>query len=201
MEKTRGNGKNQNHPAKGSQTKVEPIRELKDIKNIKKLLSDNPLYLALFLVGINTNLRASDLLRITAGQVKGIKPMGEIELREKKTGKVRRISLNKPCADAIAQLFKSRQYEDEDPIFTGQRGVLTVPSMSRLVKTWCKAIHLKGHYAAHSLRKTWGYHQRKTFGVGLPELVECFNHSTQKQTMTYLCIQPDEIRNVYAHEI
>ena len=54
-------GSNPNAPKKGSKIKVEPIRDLKDIQTIKKLLSDNPLHSCLFIVGINTNLRASDL--------------------------------------------------------------------------------------------------------------------------------------------
>ena len=48
----------------GSKIKVEPIRKKKDINLIKKLLSDKPLDQALFTVGINTNLRASDLLAL-----------------------------------------------------------------------------------------------------------------------------------------
>lgn len=77
-------GENKNHPKKGSRIKVEPIRDAKDIRAIKKLLDGNPMYEALFTLGINTNLRASDLLRIMAGQVRGLKGMDEIELKEKK---------------------------------------------------------------------------------------------------------------------
>ena len=33
---------NPNHPKKGSTIKVEPIRHLKDIKSIKRLLQDSP---------------------------------------------------------------------------------------------------------------------------------------------------------------
>ena len=51
------------------------------------------------------------------------------------------------------------------------------------------------------LRKTWGYHQRVTFGVDLPRLMVCFNHSTQRQTLDYLCIQPEEIKDVYENEL
>ena len=74
-------------------------------------------------------------------------------------------------------------------------------TINALVKKWCRAIHLKGNYGSHTLRKTWGYHQRVTFNVGIPELMVCFNHSTQKQTLDYLCVQPEEIRSVYANEI
>ena len=194
-------GENKNHPKKGSRIKVEPIRDLKDIRAIKKLLDGNPMYSALFTLGINTNLRASDLLRITAGQVRGLKAMDEIELKEKKTGKTRRITLNKACVEALTRLLASKKFDDDSPIFQGERGTLTVPSVNRLVKSWCKAINLKGNYGAHTLRKTFGYQQRVRFGVGLPELMVCFNHSTQRQTLEYLCIQPDEVRSVYANEI
>jgi len=194
-------GENKNHPKKGSRIKVEPIRDVKDIRAIKKLLDGNPMYSALFTLGINTNLRASDLLRITAGQVRGLKAMDEIELKEKKTSKTRRITLNKACVEALTRLLASRSFDDDTPIFQGERGTLTVPSVNRLVKSWCKAINLKGNYGAHTLRKTFGYQQRVRFGVGLPELMVCFNHSTQRQTLDYLCIQPDEVRSVYANEI
>jgi len=195
-------GQNLNHPEKGAKIKVEPIRSLKDIKAIKKLLSDKPRDLALFTIGINTNLRASDLLGLKVNQVRGIKLMGEIEVREKKTGKPRRLTFNKSCIEVIQGLLASKAYQDEDYLFQSQRGdVLTVPSVNRLVKEWCGAINLNGAYGSHTLRKTWGYHQRVTFGAGLPELMECFNHSTQRQTLGYLCIQPEEIRSVYANQL
>lgn len=191
----------ENHPKQGSSIKVDPIRDPKDIKTIKERLKTRPLYYCLFVLGINTNLRASDLLNIKVGQVRHLKDMDEITVTEKKTGKHRRITLNKSCAQAIKTLLSSREYADTDYLFTGQRGPLTVPSVSRLVKSWCGSIHLKGNYASHTLRKTFGYQQRVNFGVGLPDLMECFNHSSQKITLTYLCVQPEEIKNIYAHEI
>ncbi len=195
-------GENMNRPKQGDQIKVEPIKSLKDIRSIKKLLAGNPRDLCLFTLGINTNLRASDLLRIKAGQVRGLQPLDEIEIREKKTGKVRRISLNRAVIEAVNCLLSSDEYNDKDYLFKSQRGaVLTVPSVNRLVKQWCQNINLKGNYGSHTLRKTFGYHMRVTFGVGLPELMVTFNHSTQRQTLEYLCIQPEEIKGIYANEL
>ena len=203
-------GQNHNHPKKGSSITVEPIRELKDIKSIKKLLSDKPRDLCLFTLGINTNLRASDLLNITIGQVRNLlKQDGdELHIKEQKTGKPRRITLNKACIKAIHDLLQSHSVDRAavvvgagDPLFQGQRGPLTVPSVNRLVKQWCSAVNLKGNYGSHTLRKTWGYHQRKTFCVDIPTLMVCFNHSTQRQTLDYLCIQPQEIKDVYQNEL
>ena len=194
-------GQNYNHPGTGSKIRVEPIKNLKDISAIKKLLADTPLYSALFTIGINTNLRASDLLSIKANQVRGLKPMDEITLIEKKTGKHRRINHTKMCIDAVNRLLATRNYQDDDYLFIGQRGRLTVPYLHYLVKKWCSLINLQGNYGSHTLRKTWGYIQRTHFGHSLPELMEVFGHATQRQTLTYLCIQPEEIKKIYSNEI
>lgn len=164
----------------------------------------SPRNLCLFVLGINTNLRASDLLRIKVEQVRHLQPGEEITLKEKKTQKQRRINLNRICIEAIQNLLRSKKYADDDFLFLSSRKnkkALTVSSLSTLVKKWCKDINLKGNYASHSLRKTWGYHQRVTFGVGIPELMVCFNHTSQKQTLDYLCIQPEEIKSVYQNEL
>lgn len=190
-------GENKNRPTKGSQIKVEPIKEIKHIQTIKKLLVGNPRDLCLFTLGINTNLRASDLLRITAGDVRYLQPGDALQLKEKKTKKSRTITLNKSAVDNIQLLLGSSDYEDTDYLFTGQRGVLTVPSVNRLVKSWCKQINLPGNYGSHTLRKTFGYMQRTQIHTGIPELMSMFNHNTQKQTLDYLCIQPEEIKDAY----
>ncbi len=200
-------GENFNHPRKGDSVKVEPIKGLADIAKIKKLLADKPRELALFLLGINTNLRASDMVALTAGQMRPA-AMGEFELeiiekkkRNQATHKRRRITINKTVATAVTRLLASRDYRDEDMLFQGQRGPITAVTVNRMVKGWCAAIGLRGNFGSHTLRKTWGYHQRTTFGVDIPTLMVCFNHATQRQTLDYLCIQPEEIRSVYSNEL
>ena len=193
---------NYNHPLKGSKITVDPIRSLKDIQEIKELIADNPLYLAIFIIGINVGLRASDLLHLTFGQVRDLKPMDEITLREKKTGNHRRVTLNEACISVIGNLLSSRSYShDDDILFAGQRGPLTVSTVSRLVKEWCRKCGIRGNYGSHSLRKTFGYHQRMTFGVGLPELMKVFGHSSERQTLTYIGIQEEAIKNIYANTL
>ncbi len=194
-------GINKNHPRKGSTIKVDPIKSTKDINTIKKHLWNHPRNFALFVLGINTNLRASDLCNIIVGMVRFLESMDELELKEKKTGKSRRITLNKACIGAIQRLLKSKEFSDTDQLLKGQRGPMIPQTVNALMKRWCRAINLKGNYGSHTLRKTWGYHQRVKYNVGIPELMVCFNHSTQRQTLDYLCIQPEEIRSVYANEI
>ena len=59
---------NKNHPPKGSTIRVDPIIKLEDIAKIKELLKDNHRNYCLFVLGINTNLRAIDLCQIKARQ-------------------------------------------------------------------------------------------------------------------------------------
>jgi len=190
--------KAKNNPKPNSVITVDPIKDVKDIKSIKRMLSDNPLHYALFVVGINTALRAGDLLGLTVKDVKAIlRDEDGAFVRESKTRKKRRIIFNDAAKDALRNLLSLRDHEDGEPIFQGQRGKISESYLCRLVKKWCNDIHLDGHYGSHSLRKSFGYHQRVTFKTDIPTLMEIFGHSTQKQTLTYLCIQPDEIKSVY----
>jgi integrase len=186
---------------KGEIGTVEPIKRLKDINAIKTLLQTKPRDLALFTLGINTNLRASDLCRIKVGMVKDVQAGEEFLLREQKTGKERRITLNKACIDAVQSLLRLRPLEDSEQLFKGVRGDIKTTTVIYLVKQWTSSINLTGNYGSHSLRKTWGYHQRKRFCVDIPTLMVMFNHSSQKQTLDYLCIQPQEIKDVYLNEL
>ena len=178
--------------------KVEPIRRKADIERIKTNLVAQPRNLALFTFGINTNLRASDIIRITVKQVKGIKPGGTIEIVEKKTKKQRCITLNAGTVDVIRRWLEIRG-DKPGPLFLSQRmtgRAICASSVHRLVKAWCAQINLRGNYGSHTLRKTWGYQVWRA-GIDLPRIMIIFNHASQKQTLQYLCIQEKEIQEVY----
>ncbi|MCP3893992.1 MAG: tyrosine-type recombinase/integrase [Bacteroides sp.] len=179
--------------------KVEPIRRVKDVRAIRRLLENSPREYCLFVIGISTNLRASDILQLTIGQVKNVRTGGEVELIEKKTKKRRRITFNDDVVKSVQNLLAmyDDKYSANDALFQGQRGPMTSKTVTRLVKDWCDAINLDGNYGSHSLRKTFGFHQRTRFGTSIVVLMEMYNHSTQKQTMDYLCVQPEEVKDAY----
>jgi len=193
-----------NRPQKNSTTKVEPIREPKDIRLIKKLLSERPRDLAIFTLGINTNLRASDFLRITVGQVRNLQPGEHFSLKEKKTGKLRDVTINKNVHEAVQCLLRTMpDVVDGEFLFQSRKGrqSLCVPYLNSLVKAWCRGINLKGNYGCHTLRKTFGYIHRTMFNTDIPTLMQIYNHSSQKQTLAYLGIQASEIKEAYLREI
>jgi integrase len=195
-------GTNPNRPKKGASIRVDPIRSRRAINRIKKLLADKPLYSAIFCLGINSAYRASDLLSIKVHQVRNLEAGGMLAVKEKKTGKLRRVNVNQTCVDAIQALLSTRDYKDDDFLFLGQRGPLTVPSLTNLVKKWCKEAGVNdGNFGSHTLRKTWAYHQRITFGASLPVLVDALNHSSQRQTLDYFGIQEEEIQDLYANQL
>lgn len=201
-------GQNFNHPQKGSVIKVEPIKSLKDIQTIKEMIVGNLLHYCLFVVGINTNLRTSDLLALRVDQIAELVPMGEVVIKEQKTGKERRVVFNKAAVDAIGALLAQHVFEaavrdipSPEFLFTGQRGVLTVPSVSTLVKMWCRKIGMKGNYGAHTLRKTWAYQQFTEFAVPVPMLMKCLNHSSERQVLTYIGVSEAAVKEVYENEI
>lgn len=197
-------GQNPNHPKPNASIKVEPIRKKVAIKHIKTLLEATPRNYCLFVLGINTAFRASELLSLKVGQVKDLRAGDILELKQPKTRKYRSVKLNPTAIDALTRWLEARSGNDNsntnDYLFTGQRGHLQVPTITQLVKTWCNNVGLKGNYGSHTLRKTWGYWQR-LHGTPIPLLMEAFGHATQQQTLTYLCIQPDEIAQIYDLEL
>ena len=189
-----------NNPKKNSIIRVEPIRSQKDITRIKNHISDNPRNHALFVFGINTNLRASDLSAIRKSQVAGLKIGDSFELREQKTGKVRKVIINQAMFKVIANILNDS--DDSEYLFkSAKKGRLTTSYINRLVKGWCKKIGLKGNYGSHTLRKTWGYFMYRKYKVDIPKLMVAFNHSSQKQTLNYLCIEDYEMNDIFMNEI
>jgi len=195
---------NQNHPRKGSSIVVSPIRETKDIENIKKILSNNTRDLLLFTLGINNGLRVGDLLSLKVGDVRNLKPSGTVRIREQKTGKENILMVNKTSYKILKDFLEETKPDDEDYLFQSRKGEnrpLNVGSVNRMVKEWCSSINLKGNYGTHSLRKTFGYVQRKKYGVGWEILCKRFNHSSPSVTMRYLGIEDKEVNGILMNEI
>ena len=182
---------------------VEPIRKPKDIKAISRLLKSRPRDHLLFILGINNGLRAKDLVRIRYSQVEGTKPGSVIKIVETKTGKTNVLVINKAVHKVLQEYLKVIQPGQNDFLFKSRKGTNHISSQSvgRLVRSWTSAINLKGQYGAHTLRKTWGYHQRVYHGAGIEILCKRYNHSSPAITMRYLGIEDKEVCELLMNEI
>jgi len=193
---------NRNGIKKGCKVKVEPVRKQKDIKAISKLLQGKPRDLLLWTMGINNGLRASDLVGIKVAQVQDLKPGEVLNIVESKTGKDNILVINKSVHKALQVFLKDVNPDLQDYLFQSRKGGhISSQSVGRLVKGWCKNINLNGNYGAHTLRKTWGYHQRVNHGVGFEILCKRYNHSSPSITMGYLGIESKEVHAVLMNEI
>lgn len=184
--------------------KVQPFMNLKDIRNIKKLLRDRPRDRLLFTLGVNSGLRVQDLLSLKVSDVLGKTVGGRIAVREKKTGKENVIVVNKEILSCFKQYHSELAPDDEDYLFRSRKGVnqpLTTYRVTGLVKEWAEALNIKGNYGAHSLRKSFCYIQRVHFGVPWEVLSKRLNHSSPAITRRYLGIQHEEVEEILLNNI
>ncbi len=198
-------GQNFNHPPKGSRIEVEPIRNEKDIKSILQLLSGKPRDLLLFTMGVNNGIRAGDLLNLKVGDVRYLKAGQVHQIIESKTQKKNVVVVNKFVRKTLDLYLSQGEHKDDYHFLfqsrKGENSPLSVQSAHGLIKKWTQSINLKGNYGTHTLRKTWGYHQRVKYGVGFDVIAKRYNHSDPKTTMLYLGIEDKEVHNILMNEI
>src|SRR5699024_2519130 len=173
--------------------KVEPLRTAEEIKNMREALHQTNYAkrnLLLFDLGINTGLRISDLLNIKVEDVRG---KTSIYIREKKTGKKRKVYLGSmlvEITDYLAEIDPDDVY-----LFESRRKGRPISTV-QAYRTLAGAGEACGYdyVGTHTLRKTFGLHYyKKTKDVA--NLMEIFNHGTQNVTKRYIGIRYDEIRD------
>lgn len=179
---------------------VEPIRDRKKIEGMKKLLSSSPRDYLLFLIGINTAFRVSDLLTLRYCDVmdENGRLYEHFTMKETKTGKNNKVAMTKGVQKALRSyiddnfennmmdyLFKSRKRDKN-----GNSKPINRKSAWRIIQQAADALGLK-NIGTHSLRKTFAYHQYK-MGTDIVLLQDMLNHSSPSITLRYIGITQDE---------
>ena len=113
---------NKNHPKKGSRITVDPIRNIKDIKKVKRKLRSNPRDLLLFTLGVNNGLRISDLLNLRVGDVRGLGIGQTLKILERKTGKMNVLMVNKETRKVLDAFLNEADPGDEEYLFKSRKG-------------------------------------------------------------------------------
>lgn len=165
---------------------VDPIRETSDIQKIKAELSKISRRDYLFFeVGINTGLRVSDILKLKVSDIRG---KFYIEIKEQKTGKVKKFILNEIVKAELAEFTAEKQ--PDDFIFESRR---TRGIPLERTRAYCvlnkaaKAAGLNFKIGTHTMRKTFGFHfYQRTKDIAL--LQQLFNHSSPVVTLRYIGI-------------
>lgn len=168
---------------------VEPLRTAKELDEMKAALYElgGSRDEFLFLFGINTGLRASDLVKLRVGDIRG---KVYADITEQKTDKKRRLHLTALQPD-IVEYCEGKH--DDAWLFPSRKGSGHI-STTQVYRILVRAGEWIGRkdIGSHSMRKSFGYHYyRRTKDVAT--LMEIFGHAAPSITKRYIGIRSDEI--------
>lgn len=172
---------------------MQPIRDLGILEEFKEQLQDWDLRnWLLFVVGISTGLRISDILPLRVKDVTGT----YINVIEQKTSKKRKIIINKRLRGYFDHYLTEYDWlQPDDFLFESQRRgkPITTVQAYRIIKQIGTILGLED-IGTHTMRKTFGYHfYQRTKDIATLQLI--FNHSTPKMTMIYIGLVQENIDN------
>lgn len=194
---------------------VEPIREIRIIKNMRAVLKGQSIRNELlFILGINVGLRISDILTLKFSDL--LKPnmrtvKDYVTITEKKTSKTKKFYLGDIVVKVIENYFKEYgEFYLNYYIFKSRKGnnsPITRQQAYRILNNAAEVIGLierdpktetiiSGEIGTHTLRKTFGFHAYQN-GTSLELLMDIFNHSSKSQTLRYIGITEEQKKNVY----
>uniref|UniRef100_UPI00402AF1AB tyrosine-type recombinase/integrase n=1 Tax=Bacillus sp. DX2.2 TaxID=3073452 RepID=UPI00402AF1AB len=175
---------------------VQPIRSKEQIEDMKWALKRHcsERDYILFIIGINTGLRVSDLLNLETNMILKLKRKRRKELKvtEGKTKKERIINLTS-IFDEVYQYAQTIEGTWLFPSRKGDQSISKIQAYRQLQKA--------GDFASiesigtHTMRKTFGYwFYKQTKDVAM--LQEILNHSTPQITLKYIGINKEEKDNI-----
>ncbi len=167
---------------------VEPIRDMGMVLDIADYLkAKNERDYVMFMFGIYSGLRISDILQFRVRDVRG---KSFISQRERKTKKEKRFPINKKLKAIINDYIKDKK--DFEFLFKNPNlpnKPITRQQAYNILSSAGKQFGLDS-IGTHTLRKTFGYHlYRKTQDAAL--LMDIFNHSDIHCTLRYIGVNQD----------
>ncbi|MDQ0228430.1 tyrosine-type recombinase/integrase [Metabacillus niabensis] len=168
---------------------VQPIRDPEKIEKMKEFLrQENERNFVMFVLGISTGLRISDILKLKKEDLL----QSHINIKETKTTKAKRIKIPGYIKKDIMPYVK--KLNDGDYVIKSRQGenrAIDRSTAYRILRNAAEHIRLS-EIGTHTLRKTFGYHfYKKTKNIAL--LQELFNHSDQHITLRYIGINQDAL--------
>lgn len=162
---------------------VEPIRDkevIKDMIDYLRLKSDRDALL--FMFGIYSGLRISDIIKLRVRDVKG---KDRVAVKETKTGKEKILKINPMLRKEIATYIIGKK--DYEVLFKSTRGInkpISRQQAYNIINSAGKHFGLE-HIGTHTMRKTFGFHiYRKTKDITLVQ--KLLNHSSPEFTLAYI---------------
>ncbi|MBM7694522.1 site-specific recombinase XerD [Peribacillus deserti] len=175
---------------------VEPFKDVQQIDEIKKdLKQHSERDFLLFVMGINTGMKISDMLVIKAGDVvcgkNKIKTFYEIPCEE--SVRQKEIYFNSKVRSALEHYLNNSGLSPNDYIYASlkTKNPISRQQAHRIIHDAIDRLGIKGKFGASSMRKTFGYHAYKK-GVSISIIQEHYHHATPSETYKYLGITKEE---------
>ena len=166
---------------------------------------------ALFIFGIYTGRRISDLVRLNVGDVAFMDKKGRFTIRErlviqeKKTSKFINLVIAPQARRALSKYLKRRRNFSlslgtffQEPLFRSQKARRSGDFRITQEHAWyvltkaARECGLTYKIGTHSLRKTFGY-MLYNKGVSIEVIQKALNHSSAAITLAYIGITQDDI--------
>lgn len=168
---------------------VEPIRDFNLILDIADYLREqNERDYVLFMFGIYSGLRISDILPL---KVRDVKHADYIYLREEKTGKEQRFPINDELKKILHHYTKGkRDYEYLFRKSKGKNEPITRQRVWQILNNAASYFGYKDKIGCHTLRKTFGYwlYQNTKDAASIMDIL---NHSDISITKRYIGVNQD----------
>ncbi|WP_407269921.1 site-specific integrase [Radiobacillus sp. PE A8.2] len=166
---------------------VQPLRDRFLIHAMKEELKKSSYRnYFLFVMGINTGLRISDLLPL---KVSNVLDKTHIVLRETKTRKSKRFLINLELRNIIAAYIEGK--DEEDYLFPSHKTDLPIQRVQayKILNQAATNVGIS-EFGTHSLRKTFGF-WHYTINKNVALLQDIFNHTSPDITLRYIGINQD----------
>lgn len=168
-------------------SEVYPLKTKSDIEAMKKSLHGRDLLL--FIIGINSSLRISDIVNLKREDFDDER----LILREKKTDKIKYIRINEAIRKALEELAPTSGY-----LFPSRKGgsPISTTQAHRIIKAAATRAGIPYNVGSHTMRKTFAYFAYKN-GTDLALLMRILNHSSQYETLKYIGIERKQQDDVF----
>lgn len=174
---------------------VEPIKDMDKVVAIKNNLKKQSLRdHLLFVFGINTGIRVSQLLSLKVKDIwDGHKFKEFLYIQDEKAEEEKAFYLNQNVRDAAKSYFDTFEFKNEDFLFKSKKNLqpITRQQAYRIINCAAKEVGISAKIGTHTLRKTFGYHAYRK-GIAISILMKVYNHHSPAETLRYLGIDKDD---------
>jgi integrase len=182
---------------------VEPIKDKRLIERfLTQLRGTNYRNWILAKTQLNTGLRISDVVSINTSDIftDTMRFKDYLVIKEKKTGKEKKIRLNEELRKAIKEYVRGNDLNVGDYLFQSRKGennYISTTQAYRILKEAADAVGIQ-NFGTHSCRKAWAYWTYKASRYNIGLIMDMFNHTSERITLRYIGITQEAKDELYS---